>query len=275
MTTVPKLAVTLVSAVGLMIAFVGISAARNAPATAPAISSADAVSAGRALFLASCATCHGTDGGGTDKAPALIGVGAAAADFELRTGRMPFSGPSGSQAVRKPPAFDDTQIRDLVAYVASLGPGPAIPQPTVDQALLSQGEQLFIDNCAPCHGAAAKGGAVGGGWLAPPLDQATATQVAEALLIGPGQMPVFSDLTDTERNAIVTYVEYLRSAPNPGGFSIGGVGPVPEGFVGWLLGLGALLLIVVLIGHDWRRRVAPDLPERGAGDGRSGGTHAS
>jgi ubiquinol-cytochrome c reductase cytochrome c subunit len=274
MTTVPKLAVTLICAMGLIIAFAGMSAARSGPVQAPASSTADAVSNGRTLFLASCATCHGTDGGGTDKAPALIGVGAAAADFELRTGRMPFAGTPGTQAVRKPPAFDDAQIRDLVAYVASLGPGPAIPQPTVSDSLLSQGEQLFIDNCAPCHGAAAKGGAVGGGWLAPPLDQATPVQVAEALLIGPGQMPVFSDFTDTERNAIVTYVEYLRSAPDPGGFSIGGVGPVPEGFVGWLLGFGSLLLIVMLIGRDWHRHVAPELPERGAATRPPGGTDA-
>jgi quinol---cytochrome-c reductase cytochrome c subunit len=276
MPTVPKLAVTLACAVGLVVAFVGISAARSAPSpAAPPSLAADQVSDGRSLYLASCATCHGTTGSGTAKGQSLIGVGAAAADFELRTGRMPFSGPAGAQAVRKPPAFNDTQIRDLVAFVASLGPGPAIPTPTVDQSLISQGQQLFIGNCAPCHGAGGKGGAVGGGWLAPPLDQATATQVAEALLIGPGQMPVFSDLSGTQSNAIVTYVEYLRTAPNPGGFSIGGVGPVPEGFVSWLLGLGALMVIVLLIGRDWHRPVAPTIPPRGDDERGTRGGDAS
>src|SRR5689334_21944781 len=97
--------------------------------------------------------------------PSLIDVGAASADFELWTGRMPFSGAPGTQAVRKPPAFDDQTIRDLVAYVASMGIGPAIPVPRPDQAALPVGQQLFIANCAPCHGATARGGAVGGGAL--------------------------------------------------------------------------------------------------------------
>lgn len=212
--------------------------------------------AGRSVYVARCASCHGPDGAGTDRAPSLVGVGAAAADFELRTGRMPFTGPPGTQAVRKPPAFDDQTIRDLVDYVASLGPGPAIPNPTVDPRAVSAGQRLFIANCAPCHGATGNGGAVGGGALAPPLDKATPLDVAEAMIIGPGQMPVFSSFGDDERNAVVSYVTYLQAAVHPGGFSIGGVGPVPEGFVGWVLGLGLLLVIVVLIAREWRGRLA-------------------
>ncbi len=223
------------------------------PAT-PAIAAdlASDAATGRALYLAHCQTCHGPDGQGTATAPTLVGVGAASADFELRTGRMPFAGPTGSQPVRKPPAFDDVSIQALVAYVASLGPGPAIPSPVLDPAQISNGQRLFVENCAPCHGVTANGGAVGGGALAPPLDKATAVQVAEAMIIGPGQMPVFSGIVDTDRNAIVSYVEYLRGAPNPGGFSIGGIGPVPEGYAAWILGLGLLVIIIVVIGRDWK-----------------------
>jgi ubiquinol-cytochrome c reductase cytochrome c subunit len=212
--------------------------------------------AGRNVYVARCASCHGADGSGTDQGPSLIGVGAAAADFELRTGRMPFTGPPGTQAVRKPPAFDDQTIRDLDDYVASLGPGPAIPTPKVDMHTISAGQRLFVANCAPCHGATANGGAVGGGALAPPLDKATPVEVAEAMLIGPGQMPVFSNYSDEQGNAIVSYVSYVQESIHPGGFSIGGVGPVPEGFVAWVFGLGLLLIIVVLIGRDWRERAA-------------------
>src|SRR5438874_280798 len=82
------------------------------------------VNAGHAVFNARCATCHGDTGQGTALGPSLVGAGAAAADFELRTGRMPFNGSPGTQAVRKPPAFDDATIRNLVAYVAALGTGP-------------------------------------------------------------------------------------------------------------------------------------------------------
>ena len=210
------------------------------------------VNAGHAVFNARCATCHGDAGQGTALGPSLVGVGGAGADFELRTGRMPFSGSPGTQAVRKPPAFDDTTIRNLVAYVASLGTGPPIPEPRVDTAAVSAGQHLFIANCAPCHGATARGGAVGGGALAPPLDVATPVQVAEAMLIGPGEMPVFSGLSKTDRNAVVSYVAYLQTQPDPGGVSIGGIGPVPEGFVGWVLGLGLILVVVLVVGRDWR-----------------------
>jgi ubiquinol-cytochrome c reductase cytochrome c subunit len=205
---------------------------------------------GRELYLQSCASCHGADGSGTALAPTLIGVGAAAADFQLTTGRMPFTGPPGSQATRKPPRFDEAQINALVAYIASLGPGPAIPTVTTSDSLVGQGFGLFIDTCAPCHGANGRGGAVGGGALAPPLDHATPLQVAEAMITGPGQMPVFS-LADTDANAVASYVAYLQRAPNPGGFSIGGIGPVPEGFVAWALGMASLFVIVYLIGQRW------------------------
>jgi ubiquinol-cytochrome c reductase cytochrome c subunit len=212
----------------------------------------DDVAAGRALYSARCASCHGSDGHGTTFGPPLIGVGGAAADFQLRTGRMPFSGAPGTQAVRKPPAFDDQTIRNLVAYVASLGSGPAIPQPRIDSADLPAGQQLFIANCAPCHGATARGGAVGGGALAPALDKATPVEVAEAMIIGPGEMPVFSGFSDADRNAIATYVMFIQTQPNPGGASIGGIGPVPEGFAGWVLGLGLILVVVLVVGRDWR-----------------------
>lgn len=212
--------------------------------------------AGRALYQANCATCHGPDGRGVDGWPAVDQAGAAAADFQLRTGRMPFTQQRGEQALRKPPAYDDAEIRDLVAYVASLGDGPAIPDVRVDDDLLQRGQLLFATNCAPCHGATGNGGAVGGGAIAWPLDQVTPRLVAEAMITGPGQMPVF-DLPDEDRDAVLTYVEYLRAAPSPGGFAIGGIGPVPEGLVAWLVGMGLLGLVVVLVGREWRRPHGP------------------
>lgn len=205
---------------------------------------------GAELFAAGCATCHGPAGEGAGPWPSIVGAGAAGADFQLRTGRMPFAGEPGEQAQRKPPAYDEQEIRDLVAYVATLGEGPAIPEVRLDDALLSEGQRLFAVNCAPCHGSTANGGAVGAGAVAPPLTASEPRIVAEAMLSGPGQMPVF-DLPDEELAAVVTYVEFLRNAPNPGGFAIGGIGPVPEGLVAWLVGIGLLMLIVWLVGREW------------------------
>jgi len=213
----------------------------------------------RELYLHACASCHAQDGTGSDLGPGLIGVGDAAVDFQLSTGRMPFAGRPGEQASRKPVAFSNEQIAGLVRYVVGLSgtapAGPAIPSVRTDQQLLTRGHEVFIDNCAPCHGATGQGGAVGGGSLAPPLDRATSVQVAEAMLVGPGQMPVF-DLPQRDLDAVATYVDYLQTAPDPGGFSIGGIGPVPEGFVGWVLGAGLLVAIIYLIGRDWEQRPA-------------------
>jgi ubiquinol-cytochrome c reductase cytochrome c subunit len=248
-----SLGAALVAVIALLLLTAAPAPARTATPAPPAAPLAQGTDAGAALFQQSCASCHGGRGQGTEFGPTLVGVGAASADFQLRTGRMPFTNSQGTQAQRKPPAFDDQQIRDLVAFVAALGDGPEIPSVRTDTALVPRGQALFVGNCAPCHGATANGGAVGGGAIAPPLDKATATEVVEAMIVGPGQMPVFG-FGEQDLNAIASYVEYLHTSSHPGGFSIGGIGPVPEGFVGWVLGMGLLFVIVVFIGRDWRRK---------------------
>lgn len=210
------------------------------------MSQAEEPTDGQELFEASCSTCHGVDGRGTDNGPSLEGVGEASADFQLRTGRMPLSN-SSDQAVRKEPAFDDEQIEAIVDYVGNFGEGPPIPEVDLESASLVAGQSLFIENCAACHGATAAGGAVGDQALAPSLSVASEAEIAEAMIVGPGQMPRF-DFTEAQRNDLVNFVIYLRDEPRPGGADIGGIGPVPEGFVAWLVGLGSLLVICWFIG---------------------------
>ena len=246
------IALALVAPAAALVALMAVAGANAIPSRVAGAADATLINDGRQLFLVACSSCHGADGGGTSNGPTLIGAGAASADFQLTTGRMPFAGTTGSQAKRKPPAYTASQIDQLVAFVASLGDGPAIPTVRIDQGLLSRGQLVFINNCAPCHGSTANGGAVGRGSLAPPLDQATATQVGEALLSGPGQMPRFP-LSAQDVDGVATYVDYLQNARNPGGFSIGGIGPVPEGFVAWVVGMGLLLVVVYLIGREWDR----------------------
>jgi ubiquinol-cytochrome c reductase cytochrome c subunit len=57
-------------------------------------------------------------------------------------------------------------------------------------------------------------------------------------------MPVFNDatLTPDQKRDVVAYVTGVRSEANPGGFSLGRVGPVTEGLVAFL----GLLLFMVL-----------------------------
>ena len=226
---------------------------------------------GGELYLVSCASCHGPEAEGTQFGPPLTAVGEASLDFQLRTGRMPFTGRPGQQTQRKPPAFGDEDIQALIEYLRPVVEGgPEIPDPTIADDLLSRGQGLFAANCAPCHGATGYGGAIGGGAIAPGLGASEPLDVAEAVLTGPGQMPAF-DLDERDLDAVVTFTRYLATAPSPGGLSIGGIGPVPEGFVAWLVGMGGLLVIVVLLGREWRTpSVEQERPSEARAEGPEG-----
>ena len=222
--------------------------------------------AGRDLFLANCASCHGSQGQGTAVAPDIRGAGAALADYVLRTGRMPLPDPK-APSERRQVIFTDDQIRALVAFVASLGNGPAIPDVAISGADLALGRNLFIENCAACHGATAGGGSVGGGFVAPNLHNSEPTTVAEAVTVGPGPMPRFRFPQD-ELNALVAYVQQLRSQASPGGLAIAQLGPVPEGFIAGFVGL---VLLIVLIRWVGRRPVAePDEDEAPTAEASTG-----
>lgn len=221
----------------------------------------DEVAAGRQLFLTACVSCHGIDGVGTDQGPTLVGVGAASADFMLRTGRMPLNDP-GDQPTHKRPAYDDTQIEQLVAYIATLGSGPPIPDVDPDAGDLSVGGEIYRGNCAACHQAAGSGGALSDGVIAPDLHQATATEIAEAVRIGPNEMPVFGAdvISDDDLDSLVRYVLQLDDPQSPGGFQLG-IGPVAEGFVALLVGLGGLMLVARWVTAEPQDHEDPAAPE--------------
>ena len=204
---------------------------------------------GRALFETGCQTCHGVDAKGVrGSGPSLVGAGAVAADFYLRTGRMPLDQPI-SQPVRTDPPYDTRAIDDLVAYVGSLG-GPRIPRVDLSHASISRGQQLFTQNCAACHQIVARGGVMSGAFV-PTLLEATPRQIYEAVRIGPYVMPKFGkeQLSDDELASIVRYVEYAKNPENPGGWELFDIGPVPEGMVAWLVGLFALVLVIRVLGQ--------------------------
>jgi len=209
------------------------------------------ITAGKDLFQANCSSCHGLEAQGTSQGPSLIGSGAAAVYFQMSTGRMPAK-EVGSENDRKPVTFSPQQIEDIAGYVASLGGGPEIPtadQVSTEGADTALGSQLFSANCAQCHGFAGAGGALTYGKDAPPLTESTPTQIYTAMLTGPEAMPVFSDgaLTPQAKRDIIAYITQTRVEPNPGGFSLGRTGPVTEGLVIFLGGLGFLVLISMWI----------------------------
>ena len=206
---------------------------------------------GQELFAANCSSCHGLEAQGTSQAPSLVGAGAAAVYFQMSTGRMPAK-EVGAENERKPTLFTDTEIRDIAAYIQSIGGGPEIPTPqqvTTVGANTALGSQLFSANCAQCHGFAGAGGALTYGKDAPALTQATPTQIYTAMLTGPEAMPVFSDgaIPPQAKRDMIAYITQTRTEPNPGGFSLGRTGPVTEGLVIFLGGMGFLVMIALWI----------------------------
>jgi quinol---cytochrome-c reductase cytochrome c subunit len=238
-----------------------------APAAALA-APADQVTRGLHLYGRYCASCHGPNGSGQTRStstragggparnqqvqaglgPPLHGVGALAADFYLRTGYMPLKR-ADIQPARSRLLLGPQEIGSLIAYVASLGKGPPVPAPRPERGNLSAGQHLFSRNCAGCHQVVAAGGYVTGA-VPPPLYNATAVQIAEAVRLGPYVMPVFSKqrISDRELDSIIRYVQWTKHPDDRGGWALGHVGPVPEGLVTWFFAAAALVGVCLAIG---------------------------
>jgi quinol---cytochrome-c reductase cytochrome c subunit len=205
---------------------------------------------GKVIFDQSCSSCHGNLAQGVPgKGPSLIGVGSAAVEFQVGTGRMPMARQE-AQAEKKKPMFSPEQARDIGAYIQLLGGGPQIP-PGDDLhsgADAAYGGQLFRVNCAACHAFGMGGGALSSGKHAPGI-QATDRQIYAAMLSGPQNMPVFGDnqLSPTDKRDIIAYIQTLQQDPDPGGWGLGRLGPVPEALVIFLVGVVALLFTTLWI----------------------------
>jgi ubiquinol-cytochrome c reductase cytochrome c subunit len=231
------------------------------PTTEP---SAPSVALGAQLYAGNCASCHGIAGTGISsprpgaggllgQGPPLRGVGTLAADFYLRTGYMPLSSPHDQPGPDRV-LLSDKEIVSLERYVASLRKGPPVPQPDPASGSISEGTQLFTEHCAGCHQELARGGFVTGAEV-PPLQTVKATQIAEAVRIGPYLMPRFSpsQISDAQLNSIIKYVLSTRHPPNRGGWGIGNLGPIPEGMVTWWIAAPLLLVCCLAIARRMRR----------------------
>jgi ubiquinol-cytochrome c reductase cytochrome c subunit len=228
-------------------------------ANAAASVAADQVEEGKNLFIANCASCHGLNAQGTASGPSLVGVGAAAVDFQVGTGRMPLAGPNVQAPVNKV-KFSDEQIAALSAYVASLGPGPSVPDEKYTKVIepgtpennraIAEGGQIFRVNCAMCHNFAGAGGALTRGKYAPSLQESTPRHIYEAMVTGPQSMPVFNDanLTPEAKQKVISYLKAQENEPAVGGFTLGNLGPVSEGLFAWIFALGILIGCAVWLG---------------------------
>ena len=244
------LATVLLLLLGLLLTGAAYATVAPKEANASATADRDDVEAGRALYLANCSTCHGLQAQGTDDGPTLIGVGAASVHFQVGTGRMPLRNTS-VQAMQKPVQYTEEQILQMAAYVASLAPGPPIPDeeyttPLDDPERISEGYELFRVNCAMCHNVVGAGGALTRGKWAPAI-QTEPAHTYEAMTTGPQSMPVFNDanITPEGKQSIISYLNQIDETPSPGGWALGSLGPVTEGVFIWVAGLTILIGLTV------------------------------
>ena len=242
------LGIALVSAGTLYAVFV------PSPQTAQAQGDPALLRKGEQIYNNTCIACHGANLEGVQgKGPSLIGVGDASVYFQTSTGRMPAAGQS-AQMPRKPPKLTPDEIDAVGAYVQAHGGGPQVP--AEQGAALrgsdpARGGELFRLNCASCHNFTGRGGALSAGKYAPDLDPANEEQIYTAMLTGPESMPKFSDrqLSPTEKKDIIAYVKSVSDGNNnPGGNSLGGLGPASEGLIAWVVGIAALVGVTLWIG---------------------------
>jgi ubiquinol-cytochrome c reductase cytochrome c subunit len=182
---------------------------------------ADLVAVGTEIYSSQCATCHGFKGQGGEipdsesTAPPLVGEGAdvtlAYADLVIRTGRMPPPGDPFDNRPRRV-TLDETERAAVLAFLRAEFDLPAdIPDPLPGKA--AEGQAVFATNCAACHGSTGAGGVAGAGAWTPRIDDLDPVAIAEAVRVGPFEMPAFSDeqLTDDELGDIAAFLHEVET----------------------------------------------------------------
>ncbi|MGH3908475.1 MAG: cytochrome bc1 complex diheme cytochrome c subunit [Pseudonocardiaceae bacterium] len=239
------IALGLLSAGGLYTAFA------PEPQVAQAQEDPALVRQGEQLYNNACISCHGANLQGVpDRGPSLIGTGEAAVYFQVSTGRMP-AVRQEAQITEKPVKFEPEEIDALGAYVQANGGGPTVPHGDLGGGNSAQGGEMFRLNCASCHQFTGQGIALSSGKFAPAIKDVNDKQIYTAMITGPQNMPKFSDrqLTPEEKRDIIAYIESISGARNnPGGYALGGYGPISEGVVAWIIGISALVAVTLWVG---------------------------
>ena len=208
---------------------------------------------GGEVFQANCAACHGTRGEGGPgpgvlAGPAVDTVDIAYVDLTIRTGRMPIPEPSvGVRADR----LDDQDREALVEYMVERFDLPG-SIPDVQPGNAARGQELYVRNCAACHGAAADGGISGANVRVPPLVGLDGVSIAAATRIGPFEMPAFDAavVSDQDIDDIIGYLDLVADTPR----TLAGVREVDQTVSGlFAIGLGLAAAVMVLIVARVRR----------------------
>jgi ubiquinol-cytochrome c reductase cytochrome c subunit len=214
------------------------------------------VTSGSRLYALHCAECHGSDGSGgpmpllEGEAPALLAelnpdATTALVDLVMATGRMP---PAGSPYDNRERAIilDPAEQAAIVAFMREVFELPG-EIPGVGEGDPAQGQVVWNSNCAHCHGATAQGGVAGAGAWTPAVTGRSPQVIAEAIRVGPFQMPEFSEeqISDEQVDDVVAFLHEVSEEEGTPIFGLVELNPVfASGFV-------ALLALVLLLSLVW------------------------
>lgn len=246
----------------LLAALVAVTQAMADARTTDADAEADRelVARGGEVFQDNCAACHGPNlvggpgPGALDGGP-LLDVDINYVDMTVRTGRMPIAEPSVGVWNDE---LDDDEREAMIAYLVEVWdlPGEII---SVGPGNAAAGQELYVRNCAACHGAAADGGIAGADVRVPPLAGLDSVAIAQGTRVGPFSMPAFSSglLDDEAVDDIAAYLALADEAPRTA-IGVQEVDQVGEAL--FALALAALTALSVWIVAR-ARRWSPHEPE--------------
>lgn len=207
---------------------------------------------GAELYAVNCAQCHGSAGqGGVTQqgqpVPALVGrdeVTLGYIDLVLQTGRMPPNPTAPFDNQYRNVIFDESERAALMAFAAeALGIEGRVEE--VGEGVAGRGQDVYAANCAACHGATGDGGVAGGGAWTPNVNQYAPETIAQAIRIGPFEMPAFGpdQISDQQLADVAAFLEEVNAEE---GTPLGLVELNPVYVSGFVAALAALLLLVLL-----------------------------
>ena len=230
------------------------------------------VTQGAQLYARDCAQCHAANGlgaevPGTDRvAPPLADspqVTAAYVDLVLRTGRMPPAGSPFDNRARDV-VYTDEQRRAIVAFtVAEFGVELNLIE--IGEGDAAAGQQLWASNCAACHGSTGSGGVAGGGAWTPPVNDLEATTIAEAVRVGPFEMPAF-DRQQIGADGLADIAAFMDAIEEETGTPLGLVELNPV-FASGFVALFALVMLASLLWISGKPTWFPDPDSTDPGEG--------
>lgn len=259
----------LVAAVTGLLLTVAVAASGASAQDADPEAGAVSVQNGNRLYAQHCASCHAADAAGGPvpryggEAPALdpevnSDVTVPYLDLVMSTGRMPPAASPYDNRTRQV-VLGEAERADVIAFMAAeFGVEGEVSE--VGEGEAARGQEVYARNCAHCHGSTGAGGVAGAGAWTPSVNDASAEVIAQAIRVGPFNMPRFEEaqIDEQELADVTAFMRAIEEEPTTPLFGLVELNPVyASGFVA----LFALIVLLSLVWIGGRPAWFPDPPK--------------